>query len=182
MGAEIVDLYDEDGQVIGRAPRSQVRAQNLRHAATAVIVRDRGGRILVHRRTDTKDVYAGLYDFAAGGVLQAGEHADAAAARELFEEVGIGATPTRIGVAAYTDPHTTYLAFCYEVTYDVARDGPIRTQPEEVAWADWLTPTELLRRLEDPQWPFAPDSVALLRCRVEGMVTRSTAARPVSGR
>ena len=78
---EIVALYDERGRPVGSAPRSRMRAENLRHAATAVVVRDPWGRVHVHRRTDTKDVYPGRYDFAAGGVLLAGEEPlDAAAA------------------------------------------------------------------------------------------------------
>ena len=50
-------LYDERGRPCGSVPRSRMRAENLRHAATAVVVRDPLGRVYVHRRTDTKDVY-----------------------------------------------------------------------------------------------------------------------------
>ena len=46
-----------------------MRAQNLRHAATGIIVRDSYGRIYVHRRTPTKDVYPAHWDFTAGGVV-----------------------------------------------------------------------------------------------------------------
>src|SRR4051794_41342881 len=50
-----------------------MRAQNLRHAATGVVVRDPYGRIYVHRRTATKDVYPAHWDFTAGGGVLAGE-------------------------------------------------------------------------------------------------------------
>ena len=73
----------------GSAPRSRMRAENLHHAATAVVVRDRLGRVYVHRRTTTKDVYPGRRDFAAGGVLTAGEDPHDAAVRELAEELGV---------------------------------------------------------------------------------------------
>ena len=120
---EIVDLYDLAGTVVGQAPRSRVRAQNLRHAATGVLVRNGRGDIFVHRRTDTKDVYPGMYDVAAGGVITAGEHPDAAAAREAEEELGVHGVPLhRLGVAHYADAHTDYVAFLYETVYD----GPIR--------------------------------------------------------
>jgi isopentenyldiphosphate isomerase len=66
---EIVALYDDGGRPAGSAPRSIMRAENLRHAATGVVVRDRLGRIYVHRRTNTKDVYPGRWDFTAGGVV-----------------------------------------------------------------------------------------------------------------
>ncbi|WP_226344212.1 NUDIX hydrolase [Agilicoccus flavus] len=156
---EIVDLYDEHGRVIGTAPRSRVRAENLRHGGTGVIVRDSAGRVFVHRRTVTKDVYPGLYDFCAGGVLQAGEHPDVAAAREVEEELGVsGVLLRRLGVAEYADAHTTYVAFLYDATYD----GPLDLQPEEVESGEWLTLDELRARLSDPAWEFVPDSVALV--------------------
>lgn len=166
---EIVDLYDDQGRVVGTAPRPRVRAHNLRHGGTGVLVRDGAGRIFVHRRTPTKDVFPGLYDFAAGGVLQAGEDPDEAAARELAEELGVTGVPlTRLGVGSYADHHTDYVAFLYTATCD----GPITLQPEEVDWGDWLTPAELLDRIDGDDWEFVPDSVALLREHVAASARR----------
>ncbi|GAB97562.1 8-oxo-dGTP pyrophosphatase MutT (NUDIX family) [Kineosphaera limosa] len=160
MGArELVDLYDDHGRVVGQATRAQVRGQNLQHAATAVLVRNQRGELFVHRRTDTKDVYPGLFDVAAGGVVEAGEDPAQAAAREAFEELGVHGVPLLpLGVAHYADEHTRYLAFCFEVVYD----GPIRLQPEEVAWGAWLPVAEALAWLTDDEHPFVPDTTALL--------------------
>ncbi|MGH3359002.1 MAG: NUDIX hydrolase [Nocardioidaceae bacterium] len=156
---EVVQLYDGRGRPDGTAPRSRVRAENLRHGATGVVVRDRHGRIYVHRRTDTKDVYPGLHDCCAGGVILADEDPDDSARREIAEELGVtGGDLRRIGVSRYADAYTNYVAFQYEVTYD----GPIRWQPEEVAWGVWMTVEELAARLADPDWPFVPDSRALV--------------------
>ena len=58
-----------------KVARSVMRRENLWHAASSVVVRDPLGRIYLHRRTTTKDVYPGLLDFAAGGVVLAGEDA-----------------------------------------------------------------------------------------------------------
>ncbi|MGI8695317.1 MAG: NUDIX hydrolase, partial [Mycobacteriales bacterium] len=69
----LYDPADPDGRVLGRAPRSDVRAGNLPHAGTGVLVRDSAGRVYVHRRADTKDVFPGLHDCFAGGVVGAGE-------------------------------------------------------------------------------------------------------------
>ena len=52
---ETVTLVDERGRVVGEAPRSRMRAENLRHAATGVLLRDPPGRIYVHRRSPAKD-------------------------------------------------------------------------------------------------------------------------------
>lgn len=155
---ERVALYDELGAVVGAATRSRVRAQNLRHGATAVVVRDGLGRVYVHRRTRTKDVYAGLLDFAAGGVLQAGEHPRGGALREVQEELGVaGVALKTVGQDDYRDEASTYRAFRYTTTYD----GPIRWQPEEVSWGDWFTVGALCRLIAQTPDAFVPDSRAL---------------------
>lgn len=151
-------LYDKDGRPDGTAPRSVMRAQNLRHGATGVVVRDGLGRFFVHRRTDTKDVYPGHYDFTAGGVLQAGEEPLEAARRELAEELGIEAPLVPLGEDDYADEHTRYHAFLYRTQWD----GPVRLQPEEVASGEWLTLEALLAMLDDPAVPMMPDAAGLL--------------------
>lgn len=156
---EFVALYSEDGLPTGEAvERSRMRAENLKHAATHVVVRDPAGRIYIHRRTDTKDLYPGRYDFTAGGVLQAGEQPTESAVRELAEELGIvGVELVPLFEADYADEHTRFHAFCYECRWA----GGIRWQPEEVAWGDWVTPHRLLEMLTE--LPFMPDAVANLR-------------------
>src|SRR5687767_10874148 len=114
MAEEQVALYDEAGRVAGSVPRSIMRARNLRHAASSIVVRDSAGRIYLHRRTTTKDVYPGLLDFAAGGVVVAGEDPDVGAVREVEEELGVtGVALEPLGVADYADDATCYRAFRY---------------------------------------------------------------------
>jgi isopentenyldiphosphate isomerase len=157
---EIVALFDESNAVIGSAPRSVVRAQNLRHGCVAVIVLNSAGQIYVHRRTETKDVYPGCYDMMAGGVLQAGENPRAAAAREAEEELGVtGVEVVPLAEADYADDRSRYHAYGYTVTYD----GPIRWQAEEVMWGEWMSPDELLAMVDDPDVSFAPDTLSFLR-------------------
>lgn len=154
----LYDRNDPDGRVTGHAPRSVMRAYNLPHAATSVAIRDAAGRIYVHRRTDSKDVYPGAHDVWAGGVVTAGEDPDDAAVRELAEELGLtGLTLRPLFREWYADPKTTYLAHIYDAEYDEQRHGPIRHQPEEVADGWWSTVDDLLARLADPDWPFVPD-------------------------
>lgn len=58
-----------------------MRARNLLHRCTYVLVLDPRGQIYVHRRTDTKDIYPGMYDMTAGGVCASGGSYDDGAAR-----------------------------------------------------------------------------------------------------
>ncbi|MGY4765906.1 NUDIX hydrolase [Kribbella sp. CWNU-51] len=164
---ELVAILDEDNRVAGSAPRSVMRRDNLRHAATGVLVRNPAGDIYVHRRTPTKDVYPGRYDFAAGGVVAAGEDPYDAVVRELAEELGItGAELVRLPEGDYADEHTRYRAYLYSCVWD----GPVKHQPEEVEWGAWMSPADLVAKLDDPTWSFMPDTAALLGPLVRTLV------------
>jgi isopentenyldiphosphate isomerase len=150
---EWVDLVDEQDQVIGRVTRSQMRAQNLLHRTIAVMCIDPAGRIYVHRRTDTKDVFPGGYDMFVGGVVSAGESYDDSALREIGEELGIvGPVPEFMFMHRYEGPHSRSHIAVYRVTWG----GPIVHQPSEVAWGAYCTLDEIITNLST--WRFVPDS------------------------
>jgi isopentenyldiphosphate isomerase len=159
MVDEVVALVDEHGHMVGSAPRSVVRRDNLRHAATAVLVRDPGRRIYLHRRSETKDWAPGHWDVAAGGVIVVGEGPDESALRELEEELGITDVDlVALGHHLYEDDSTR----CFEYIYEVTWDGPVRHQPEEVVEGHWATFAEVAALLADPARRFVPDSRQLL--------------------
>lgn len=159
VGDEQVALVDERGRVIGSTSRREMRRRNLRHLATGVIVRNSFGLVYVHRRTLDKDVYPGMHDCCAGGVVAAGESPEEAARRELAEELDVSDVPLqRVLEGSYADEVTRYHANVYEAVWD----GPVRHQPEEVDWGGWMTLDELAEHLADPAWPFVPDTRALV--------------------
>lgn len=156
---EIVSLVDEHGVVVGRAPRSRMRGENLRHAATGVLLRDPQGRIYVHRRSPAKDWCPDCHDAAAGGVLRPGEAPEPAAARELAEELGVEGVALRsLGTHLYEDDSVR----CFEHVFEATYDGTVRHVDGEVVWGGWMGLPELGRRLRDPDWSFVPDTRSLL--------------------
>lgn len=163
-------MYDPlTGEVCGVASRSEVRARNLPHAGTGVLLTDGAGRVYVHRRTDTKDVYPGMWDCWAGGVVAAGETPADTAARELAEELGVTDVPLEpLSQDWYRDQHVHYLAVTFRAVYD----GPVTLQAEEVAEGCWLTWQGLRDLLGDPDRPFVPDGrVAIERLLSAGVPT-----------
>ncbi|HET9655338.1 MAG TPA: NUDIX domain-containing protein, partial [Kineosporiaceae bacterium] len=125
-----------------------------------VLVRRSAGELLGHRRADTKDLWPGLHDCAAGGVLLAGEDPDDGAVRELAEEVGVHGVPLQPLLRLwYRGAHTHYLAHVYQTVWD----GEVTFADGEVAAAWWEPEAVLAGRLRDPGWPFVPDTREILR-------------------
>lgn len=135
-----------------------MRAENLLHGATGVVVTNSAGQVYVHKRTNIKDVYPGYYDFAAGGVIAAGEDPRLAAERELAEELGITDVPLEfVCEGDFADARTRFHAFLYRATWD----GPITHQASEVASGAWCDAADLRAMIADPAIPVMPDTVAL---------------------
>ena len=134
-GDELVDVVDEHDRVVATVTRRRMRAERLRHRAVFIVVASSAGRLLVHRRSDGKDLWPGRWDVAVGGVVGAGEAYDDAARRELAEELGIDAPRRcRSAPARYADDDVDLVARCYRVVHD----GPFRFADGEVVEARWV--------------------------------------------
>jgi len=158
MAEEHLDLIDENNNVIGKASRSEVRARNLLHRGVGILVFNRRGELYVHRRTETKDIFPGMYDMLAGGAVGAGESYEEAAARELAEELGIRGVPLRFLFSyRYEGPENR----CITRIFDVCYDGPIEHQAEEVAWGRFYPLQEVLDLMD--RLPFVPDGAEIFR-------------------
>jgi len=155
---ELVDLIDEQDQVIGWARRKRVRKENLLHRGVGILCLDPTGRIYVHRRTTTKDVFPGMYDMFVGGVVGKGESRDLAATREIAEELGIsGPIPEPLCRYLYIGPLNRSLVAVYKVVWD----GKISHQVEEVEWGSYMSIEEI--EAKTGEWNFVPDGLEIWR-------------------
>ncbi|MGW4766618.1 NUDIX hydrolase [Nocardia sp. NPDC004278] len=160
----MIAVYDAAGREIGSADRATVYRDGIWHASAGVLVRSGDGeRIYVHRRTETKMVFAGMHDCLAGGVVDPGETPAQTAVRELAEELGImlpaDAPPLSLRARASWDGSWQGAPMrCHLFAYELRYDGPIRHQPEEIADGWWWTDAELRAHLADPTWSFVPDT------------------------
>jgi isopentenyldiphosphate isomerase len=63
-------IVDRENNVVGEATRAEMRAGNLPHRATFVIIENlEQGKFYVQKRTLTKDVFPGYFDPCPGGVI-----------------------------------------------------------------------------------------------------------------
>jgi 8-oxo-dGTP pyrophosphatase MutT (NUDIX family) len=110
--------------------RAEMRARGaaVRHRSCYVAVLTSGDELVVHRRADWKEVFAGYWDVCFGGVLGAGEAWEVAARRELAEEAGVDADVVELGRTSWSAVDTNLNARVY-----LARsDGPFTCPDGEV--------------------------------------------------
>ena len=65
-GDELVIIVDKENIEVGVVPRRQMRSGRLPHRATYILVFNAKGELFVQKRTQTKDVFPGYYEVAAG--------------------------------------------------------------------------------------------------------------------
>jgi 8-oxo-dGTP pyrophosphatase MutT (NUDIX family) len=160
MGAEdeLVAIVDERNKVVGAVPRREMRAGNLPHRATYILVFNPRGELYVQKRTQSKDVFPGYYDVAAGGVVLAGENYEEGALRELEEELGIKGVPlTRLFDFSYRDEAVKVWGAVFSCVYD----GEMALQQEEIESGAFLAIGEVFRLAAIE--PFTPDGLYVLQ-------------------
>ncbi|CAL5373229.1 unnamed protein product [Camellia sinensis] len=88
---ELFDVLTKTGQKTGnRKPRGDVHRDGDYHRAVHVwIYSESTQELLLQRRADCKDSFAGLWDISSAGHISAGDSSLVTARRELHEELGI---------------------------------------------------------------------------------------------
>jgi len=154
---ELVDIVDDDDLVIATVTRKEMRAGRLQHRAVSIAVMGSDRRLLAHRRADDKDVWPGMWDMAAGGVVAAGESYEVAARRELSEELGIEVADFHhLGEGRFADESVALIGRGYLAVHD----GPFTFTDGEIAEVRWVSAEELNVLMATEQ--FVPDNVELL--------------------
>lgn len=158
---EIVEEVDLAGNVLSLVPRRRMRAEQLCHRSVFIAVMSEKGDLLVHQRAESKDIWPGWWDVAVGGVVAPGESWEAAALRELREELGIeGALLEFLGTGAYRDKDVQLVA----ATFLCRTEGPFIFSDGEITQAHWVGHGELSVWLQAK--PFLPDTMAMVLPRL----------------
>ena len=146
---EIFDIVDPQDQVIGQATRHEAHAGRLLHRAVHILIFNPAGALLVQKRAMTKDTFPGCYDSSASGHLNAGESYDAAAYREVQEELGLVLPVTSLQKQFKLDacPDTGW-EFVW--IYTVLRNTlPVVPNPDEIESVTHMTRRQIESLLAD---------------------------------
>ncbi len=152
---EIFDVLDENGNFTGKtASRSVCHRDGLWHRAVVVnIVKPDNSQILLQKRSETKRMWPGLWDLAAGGHVDAGEFSYQAALREAKEELGlkfdnselifIGSTRSEQQTGDINNRHFND----YFILHKDIDTSKLSLDPAEVADIKWVDFDEFKRRV-----------------------------------
>ena len=140
---ERFDIVDRNDRVVGSAPRSEIHARGLLHRAVHLWLFHPDGRILLQKRSLTKDREPGRWTSSVSGHVNSGEEYDVAMHREIPEEIGVPAAACRdltrlkyFPACSATDQEFVWL-------YQATHSGPFEPDPAEVAGLEWFTTAQI---------------------------------------
>jgi isopentenyldiphosphate isomerase len=96
---ELLNLYDDEGRVVGAAPRRAAKASGTAVGAVNVLLVNRRGEVLLQRRPAARE-NGDRWDKSVGGHVAAGEDFDLTAVREAGEELFDDPASPRVRLAA----------------------------------------------------------------------------------
>lgn len=149
MNDEYLDLVDEHDRVIGKKLRSEVCAEGLSNfrVVNAFIVNSKG-ELWIPRRTASKRIFPLCLDMSMGGHVESGETYEESFKRELMEELNIDADKTPWKFLGHLSPQKDKVSAFMNV-YKIVSDEAPKFNKEDFTEYFWLTPGELLERINE---------------------------------
>jgi isopentenyldiphosphate isomerase len=147
--AEILDLVDRDDTVIGqfdRNSRNYGTFSNFR-VVNAFMIND-AGELWIPRRTANKRIFPNALDMSVGGHVASGEDYEHAFLREAREELGAEPASDEWQEIGYFNPYQTGLS-AFTKVYRINRNEAPRYNQEDFSEAMWITPEDLIQRINE---------------------------------
>lgn len=145
---ELWDLYTKDREKTGKTMiRGERQPEGLYRIVVHICLFDTKGRMLIQKRQPFKEGFSGMWDITVGGSAISGDSSQAAAHRELLEELGIDADFSGQRPALTVNFH-----YGFDDMYVLTRDIDIDTlklQYEEVEKVKWADKEEIFALLDE---------------------------------
>ncbi len=145
MSEELFEIVDDEGSVIGVAPRSKCHGDpSLAHRSVHVFVRNREGDVYLQKRSHTKDIQPGKWDSSVGGHLAPGETYEQAAKRELAEDLDVSVPEVSL-VSLHSYVWRTPIETEHVRTSELQFEGALHPNPVEIDEGRFWSVAEIRR-------------------------------------
>ena len=164
--SELFDVLDDKSGFTGQTvERDEAHKTGAWHRAVALYIVNSKNQVLMQKRSAHKKTWAGCWDFACGGHVDAGELGLFSVIREADEELGIKLEPNNVRyMCGYIsdnkndkmwDRHFNeyYVAF---VDFDINEVKLQENEVDEIKWVDYIDFKKMVEDKADTitsKWP-----------------------------
>ena len=159
---EIFPIVNEEDKVIWKISRKEAhKSPHIIHRASAVLVFDKKGKLLIQKRSLTKDTAPGCWGHSVGGHVGYGENYLAVAIRETQEELGIiiaSKDLQPLGKLLTVAPWEKEMIKVYKLSL---KENPmLHPNPEEVSEVKFVDTETLKEMIKTQKW--TPSSIQVI--------------------
>lgn len=158
--AELFDVVDRKDNVVGQATRAEChRDKKLIHRSIGILVFNDKGELFLQKRSTTKDLYPGFWALSVGGHLTSGESYEAAAKKEMREELGIAVPLESLGKFFHEDEIEAEMFMIFKTVHN----GPFTLNPEEIEKGEFFDLKDLSVKVKSGEVKLTPKAEYALR-------------------
>ena len=134
-------IVNDDDEIIGTKERSLVDEKTDIYRASALLITNSRGQVLLSKRTIAKAKDPGKWMMAVSGTVEDGETYESNIYKEAKEEIGLENVPFTLGVKIRSYEPRNYFTQWYTVMLDRDPAGFTlqKEEVDEVAWIDIAT-------------------------------------------
>lgn len=148
MQEEILDLVNENDEVIGQMPRSEVYAKDLKNIrAVHCFIKNSGGKIWIPVRSKNKKSFPLAFDISCSGCVSSGEDYLCSFKRELSEELNMDLENFKYKVLGKCSPKDGLYSF--QTVYEIESDATPNYNKDDFDGYEWLYPEEIIKKIEE---------------------------------
>lgn len=146
---EILDLVDENDQIIGAMERGEVYRRGLSNFRVVnALIRNSEGKLFIPRRQKHKHLFPLSLDASVGGHVSSGETYDEAFEKEAREELNLNIHDFPYKILGTMNPQSDGTS-SFATIYEIESDEMPRYNPHDFIEHYWLTPEELMKRIQE---------------------------------
>lgn len=160
---EIFPVVNEKDEVTGKITRYQAHnSPHIIHQATVILVFDKEGKLVIQKRSLTKDTCPGYWAEGVGGHVKYGEDYLSVAVREIQEELGITASLENLQPLGKIITISNWEKEMTQVyKYILPDDFTFHIDPKEVSEVKFIDKKTLKKMLKTEKW--TPSSLQILK-------------------